>query len=46
MDDVPFGLIEVVLGFGALLAWAAWEAVRTRRDLARLRREAGERTGR
>lgn len=37
MSDAPFGLIEIVLGFGLILAWAAWEIVRNRRELARLK---------
>lgn len=41
MDETPFGLIEVALGFGALLAWAIWDVVRTRRELARMRRDRG-----
>lgn len=42
MDDVPYGIIEIGLLFGALLAWAAWEVIRNRHELARLR---GERDG-
>lgn len=43
MDDVPFGLIEIVLAFGFILALASWEVIRNRRALDRLRREqAGE----
>ncbi len=37
MDEVPYGIIEIGLAFGSLLAWAVWETVRTRRDLARLK---------
>lgn len=37
--DAPYGLIEIGLGFAALLAWASWELIRNRRALARLRRE-------
>lgn len=39
-EGAPFGLIEIVLGFGAILGWAAWETVRTRRELARMKRDA------
>lgn len=42
MNEVPFGLIELVLVFGALLAWAGWEVVRNRRELDRLKRERGD----
>lgn len=39
MDGDSFGIIEIGLAFGAVLAFAAWELVRNRRALARLRRE-------
>lgn len=42
MDDASYGLVEIVLAFGALLAWAGFELVRNRRALARLRRERGQ----
>ena len=47
MDEVPAGLIEIVLVFGAILGLATWEVVRNRRALARLRRGegSGERAG-
>lgn len=35
MEDASFGLIEIVLAFGALLGWALWELRKTRRDLDR-----------
>ena len=38
-DDVPYGIIEIGLVFGSLLAWATLEVIRNRRELARLRRE-------
>lgn len=37
MDEVPYGIIEIGLVFGSMLAWAVWETMRTRRDLARLK---------
>lgn len=37
MSEAPFGLVEIALAFGAVLAWAAWEIRRNRRALARLR---------
>lgn len=37
MDDLPLGLIEIVLAFGLILALAIWELVRNRRALAALR---------
>ena len=49
MSDAPFGLVEIALAFGAVLAWAAWEIRRNRRELARLKardaRDGKERTG-
>ncbi len=42
MDEVPYGIIEIGLVFGALLAWATWEVIRNRRELAKLRRERGD----
>ena len=39
MDDMSYGIVEIGLVFGLLLAWATWEAIRNRRELARLRRE-------
>lgn len=41
MDEAQSGLIELVLVFGAVLAWAGWEVLRNRRELARLKRERG-----
>lgn len=41
MEDAPYGLIELVLVFGALLGLAVWETVRTRRELAQVKRESG-----
>ena len=38
MDDVPFGLIELLLVFGGILGFAVWEVVRNRRALDRIRR--------
>lgn len=40
MDGSPLGLVEICLGFGAVLALAAYEVVRNRRALARLREKA------
>lgn len=37
MSNAPLGLIEIGLAFGGLLAWAVWELVRNRRELARLK---------
>ena len=31
MDDVPHGIIELVLVVGPLLAWATWEVLRRER---------------
>ena len=42
MDDVPYAIIELGLVFGLMLVWAAWEVLRNRRELARLRRELGK----
>lgn len=39
MDSGSYGIIEIGLVFGALLAFATWELVRNRRALARLRRD-------
>lgn len=46
MDDVPFGLIELVLVFGGILAFGIWEIVRNRRALARMRAGESGKTGR
>lgn len=35
MDDLPFALIEMMLVFGVVLAWALWEVLRNRRALQR-----------
>ena len=41
MPQVPLIAVEILLGFGAPLAWAAWELVSLRREQARDReREA------
>lgn len=37
MEDLPFGMIELILGFGALLCWAAWEVRSNRRAMAKAR---------
>lgn len=42
MDDTPYAIIELGPVFGSVLAWAAWEVIRNRHELARLR---GERDG-
>lgn len=39
MEDPPYGAIELGLVFGFILALAIWELVRTRRALARLKRD-------
>jgi hypothetical protein len=38
LEDPPYGLIELVLVFGSILALAVWEVVRNRRELERMRR--------
>lgn len=40
--DVHYGIIELGLVFGIVLSWAVWETVRTRRDVARMKRELGK----
>lgn len=42
MDDVHYGIVELGLAFGVVLIWAVWETVRTRRGLARMKRELGK----
>lgn len=42
MDDAPFGLIEIVLGFGVLLGLAIWEVIRNRRALDAVRKRTDD----